>query len=74
MSIKSKVEQIERRVQAVEEDNAPCPNCIGVRASLARVYGGFTPIIHSPAACGDMHRSLEKAYGGGDYDGLKAAA
>ena len=74
MNIKRKVEQIERRVQTIKPDNAPCGACGELWHALRREYGNFPLIVHSPAACRDMHANLEKAYGGGDDDGLKAAA
>jgi hypothetical protein len=62
MNIKSRVEGLEAKIPCIEE-GAPCPNCEGLQRALGREYGDLPAIIHTPEACAELYRNLEKAYG-----------
>lgn len=62
MNIKSKVEALEARIPCTAVGTS-CPNCEDLRRVLGREYGGsFPAIVHTPEACAEMYRNLEKAY------------
>jgi hypothetical protein len=74
MNIKGRLEKVAGRVEIVAE-GAPCAECTPLVFSLARVLGGFAPLTYTPGVfCAELRTRLEQAYGGGNDDGLKAAA
>jgi hypothetical protein len=64
MNIKSRVEGLEAKIPCTVAATS-CLNCEGLRRALGREYGGsFPAIVHTPEACAELYRNLEKAYEG----------
>ena len=76
MSVRSKVERLERAAPKRTAASEECEACAGLRAGLSRVYGGLVePFTNcTPDKCAVMHRNIVRVYGGADGDDLKAAA
>lgn len=76
MTIRDKVEKLERRLEVVKPNASPCQTCAGLWLVIGKEYGAAKtiPPSHSLAGCAELHGRIAKIYGGGEDDGLKAAA
>jgi hypothetical protein len=76
MSVKNKVEKLERLVGGVADTAEPCASekCAALARAFDEAYGeprGSFVIRHSPAVCNELHATIEKAYAGGGAEALR---
>jgi hypothetical protein len=64
VSVKGKVEKLERAVPVTAPAGEPCEACEAMRGALAQVYGArVEPFTCTPGVCDERHRNLLKVYG-----------
>jgi hypothetical protein len=64
VSVKGKVEKLERVVPATAPAGEPCEACEAMSVALAQVYGArVEPFTYPKGACDGLRENLLKAYG-----------
>ena len=63
MSVKSKVEKLERAALKLAPPAEPCETCEAVRLGLSRAYGVQAEPIACPQGCDVLRENLFKVYG-----------